>query len=94
MTSGLETEHREVAAELTEIIDIGAVLARLPFIAAVLQAGLMAPAMTILPSGGDLQGRGALFDQAITDAATEAATVAQDVDGFDDAGFSGSVFTQ
>jgi hypothetical protein len=94
MATGLETEYREVAAKLTEIIDIRAVLARLPLIAAVLQSGLMGSAMAILPSGADLQAGGALFNQTIADASAKAAAIAENMDGFDHAGFSGAVFAQ
>ena len=44
-----------MATELAEIINIAAIVARLPVIATVLQAGLMQCALFILPTGGDLQ---------------------------------------
>ena len=93
MAPGLETEHREMTAELAEVVDIVAILSGLPIIAAVRKPGLMSGALCVLPSGSDLQGACALFDQAIPDAATEAAAIAQNMDGFDDAGFSRPVFS-
>ncbi len=83
-----------MAAKLAEIIDIGAILACLPIIATVLKAGLMGGALVIVPAGCDLEGAGTLFNQAIANTPAEAAAIAEDVNGFDDAGFTSTVFTQ
>jgi hypothetical protein len=50
--------------------------------------------LVIVPAGCVLEGAGTLFNQTIANAPSEATAIAEDMNGFDDAGFTGSVFTQ
>ena len=94
MATRLESDSGEGGAQFAQLGDIGAVETALPFIPSVTQTNLMPAVVALLePARKDLQGRCTSADQAITDSATEAATVRQQVQSLEDTGFSGPVAT-
>ena len=94
MATRLESDSGEGGAQFAQLGDFGAVETALPFIPSVTQTDLMPAVLALFePARKDLQGRRTSADQAITDSATEAATVRQQVQGLEDTGFSSPVAT-